>query len=192
MDDHQSVALPHPPLRQRTIQIPGSFDWRKTEGKERNISSGVEGLPLVLRLTLVDLMTGEPVVGARVWIEQHIGADTLCGTQSTDSQGIVRFTSIYPDRPSGGASCIAMTVCIASDDQHSQALHEAWNGRLHLPCACRCETIGNDASRLELRPIAGPGVEDGYFGCQTIGVDTFAVSSQIGLAGYEKSTGAVF
>lgn len=192
MDDHQSVALSHQPLRQPQTHFPGSFDWRKTEGKVRNISGGIEGLPLVLRLALVDAMTGEPVVGARVRIEQHLGGDILCGTQSTDSQGIVRFTSIYPDRPSGGASCIAMTVCIASDDQHSQALHEAWNGRLHLPCACRCETIGNDASRLELRPLAGSGVKDGYFGCQTIGVDTFAVSSQIGLAGYEKPTGAVF
>ena len=141
---------------------------------------------------LVDAMTGEPVVGAHVRIEQNIGADSLCGAQSTDSQGIVRFTSIYPDQQSAGASCIAMTVCIASDDQHSQALHEAWNGRLHLPCACRCETIGNDASRLELRPIAGSGVEDGYFGSQTIGVDTFAVSSQIGVAGYDKYLITVF
>ncbi|RON78134.1 hypothetical protein [Pseudomonas fluorescens] len=192
MDDHQSVALPQTPLRQRNTQVPASFDWRKTEGKVRNISGGIEGLPLVLRLSLVDAMTGEPVVGARVRIEQHIGANALCGTQSTDSQGIVRFTSVYPDRPSAGASCIAMAVYIASDDQRSQAHHEAWNGRLHLPCACRCEAVGNDASRLELRPIAGAGVEDGCFGSQTIGVDTFAVSSQIGLAGYEKSTGAVF
>ncbi|QHC97268.1 peptidase associated/transthyretin-like domain-containing protein [Pseudomonas sp. R84] len=192
MDDHQSADLPHQPLRQRKTHIPGSFDWRKTEGKVRNISGGNEGLPLVLRLALVDAMTGEPVVGAQVRIEQNIGADSLCGAQSTDSQGIVRFTSIYPDQHSGGASCIAMTVCIASDDQHPQSHQEAWAGRLHLPDVCSCETAGDDASRLVLRPIGGEGLEDGYFGSLTIGVDTFAVSSQIGLAGYEKSTGAVF
>lgn len=192
MDDHQSVALKHSPLDQRQSQIVGSIDWRETEEKVRNISRGVEGLPLVLRLALVDAMTGEPVVGAQVRIEQNIGAYSLCGVQSTDSQGIVRFTSIYPDQHSGGASCIAMTVCIASDDQHPQSHQEAWAGRLHLPDVCSCETAGDDASRLVLRPIGGEGLEDGYFGSLTIGVDTFAVSSQIGLAGYEKSTGAVF
>jgi hypothetical protein len=192
MDDHQSVALKHSPLDQRQSQIVGSVDWRETEEKVRNISRGVEGLPLVLRLALVDAMTGEPVVGAQVRIEQNIGADSLCGAQSTDSQGIVRFTSIYPDQHSGGASCIAMTVCIASDDQLLQSHQEAWAGRLHLPNVCSCETAGDDVSPLLLRPIGGEGLEDGYFGSLTIGVDTFAVSSQIGLAGYEKSTGAVF
>jgi hypothetical protein len=192
MDDHQSVALKHSPLDQRQSQIVGSVDWRETEEKVRNISRGVEGLPLVLRLALVDAMTGEPVVGAQVRIEQNIGADSLCGAQSTDSQGIVRFTSIYPDQHSGGASCIAMTVCIASDDQLLQSHQEAWAGRLHLPDVCSCETAGDDVSPLLLRPIGGEGLEDGYFGSLTIGVDTFAVSSQIGLAGYEKSTGAVF
>lgn len=192
MDDHQSVALKHPSLHQRQTQIVGSLDWRETEQKVRNISRGVEGLPLVLRLALVDAMTGEPVVAAQVRIEQSIGADRLYGTQSTDSQGIVRFTSIYPDRQSGCASCIAMTVCIASDDQHPQSHQEAWTGLLHLPNACSCDVAGDDAPRLVLRPIGGEGVEDGYFGSLTIGVDTFAVSSQIGLAGYEKPTGAVF
>ncbi|KHA70100.1 hypothetical protein NZ35_27405 [Pseudomonas chlororaphis] len=192
MDDHQAVALKHPQLHQRQPQNVGSIDWCATEDNVRNISRGVEGLPLVLRLALVDAMTGEPVVGALVRIEQNIGADNLCGTQSTDSQGIVRFTSIYPDLHVGGASCIAMSVCIASDDQNPQSHQEAWTGRLHLPNVCGCEAVGDDASRLVLRAIGGEGLEDGYFGSLTIGVDTFAVSSQIGLAGYEKPTGAVF
>jgi hypothetical protein len=191
MDDHQSVAVIRNPLHQPGPQG-GSPVWRETAEKVRNISRGVEGLPLVLRLALVDAMTGEPVVGAQVRIEQNIGADNLCGTQSTDSQGIVRFTSIYPDLHAGGGPCIAMTVCIASDDQNPQSHQEAWTGRLHLPNACSCEAVGDDASRLVLRAIGGEGLEDGYFGSLTIGVDTFAVSSQIGLAGYEKPTGAVF
>lgn len=191
MDDHQSADLPHQPLRQRQTHIPGSFDWRKTEGKVRNISSGIEGLPLILRLVLVDAMTGEPVVGAVVRIEQHIGTDTLCGSQSTDSKGIVRFTSLYPDRQTA-FSCIALSVAIANDDQQPQLYQEAWAGRLHLPCACNCTTTDNDAVRLALRPITDDGPEDGYFGNLTIGVDTFALSSQIGVAGYDKYLITVF
>ena len=64
MDDHQSVALKHPSLHQRPTQIVGSLDWRETGQNVRNISRGVEGLPLVLRLALVDAMTalGKPIV----------------------------------------------------------------------------------------------------------------------------------
>ena len=191
MDDHQSVALIRNPLHQPGLPV-GSLVSRETTANVRNISRGIEGVPLVLRLTLVDAMTGEPVAGARVRIEQRIGADTLCGTQATDSKGIVRFTSLYPDRLSGAASCITMTVGIAGDDQSPQAHHEAWTGQLHLPCVCGCEVTADDASRLLLQAIGSESLEDGYFGCLTIGVDTFAVSSQISLAGYDKCTGAVF
>ncbi|MFZ3281638.1 hypothetical protein [Pseudomonas sp.] len=191
MDDHQSVALLRNQLYPLQPGVGGSVR-RETATNVRNISRGIEGVPLVLRLTLVDAMTAEPVAGALVRIEQRIGADTLCGTQATDSKGIVRFTSLYPDRLSGGASCIAMTVGIAGDDQSPQAHHEAWTGKLHLPCACGCEVTADDASRLLLQAIGSESLEDGYFGCLTIGVDTFAVSSQISLAGYDKCTEAVF
>jgi hypothetical protein len=43
-----------------------------------------------------------------------------------------------------------------------------------------------------LRPITDAGPEDGYFGNLTIGVDTFALSSQIGVAGYDKYLITVF
>lgn len=90
MDDHQSVALSINSVRPQQLPVVGSFNWHSTPGKVRNISAGIEGLPLVLRLTLVDAMTGEPVSGAVVRIEQHIGTDTLCGSQSTDSKEIGR------------------------------------------------------------------------------------------------------
>jgi hypothetical protein len=190
MDDHQSVALITNPVHQPGPHL-GSSVWRDTAAKVRNISDGVEGLPLVLRLALVDAMTGEPVAGAQVRIEQLIGTDTLCGSQSTDSKGIVRFTSLYPDRQTA-FSCIALSVAIANDDQQPQLYQEAWAGRLHLPCVCNCTAVDNEAVRLALRPITDDGPEDGYFGNLTIGVDTFALSSQIGVAGYDKYLITVF
>ncbi|VVN30140.1 hypothetical protein [Pseudomonas fluorescens] len=191
MDDHQSVALSANALRPRQLPVVGSFDWHNSQGKVRNISAGIEGLPLILRLGLVDAMTGEPVSGAVVRIEQRIGTDILCGSQSTDSKGIVRFTSLYPDRHTA-FTCIALSVAIASDDQQPQSYQEAWAGRLHLPCVWNCTAVDDDAVRLALRPLADDDPEDGYFGSLTIGVDTFAVSSQIGVAGYDKYLITVF
>jgi hypothetical protein len=190
MDDHQSVALSINALHLRQLPVVGSFDWHNS-GKVRNISAGIEGLLLLLRLALVDAMTGAPVSGAVVRIEQHIGTDILCGSQSTDSKGVVRFTSLYPDRHSA-FTCIALSVAIASDDQQPQLYQEAWAGRLHLSCVCNCTAVDHDAVRLALRPITDDGPEDGYFGNLTIGVDTFALSSQIGVAGYDKYLITVF
>lgn len=191
MDDQKSVALSINALRPRQLPVVGSFDWHNSQGKVRNISAGIEGLPLLLRLALVDVMTGEPVSGAVVRIEQHIGTDTLCGSQSTDSKGTVRFTSLYPDRQTA-FSCIALSVAIANDDEQPQLYQEAWAGCVHLPCACNCTAVENDAVRLALRPITDDGPEDGFFGNLTIGVDTFALSSQIGVAGYDKYLITVF
>lgn len=185
MDDHQTVALSIESLPPRQLHVARSFDQREVSPGVRNISRGLEGPPLLLRLALVDAMTGAPVFGAVVRIEQRIGAETLCGSQSTDSQGIVRFTSLYPDRHSA-LPCPALSVAIASDDQQPQLYQEAWTGRVHLPGACNCAVAYDDAPRLALRPITDHGLDDGHYGCVTIGVDTFALSSQIGVAGYDK------
>lgn len=191
MDDHQSVALSIESLPPRQLPVARSFHQREASPGVRNISRGLEGPPLLLRLALVDAMTGAPVVGAVVRIEQHIGADTLCGSQSTDSQGIVRFTSLYPDRQRA-LPCLALSVAIASDDQQPQLYQEAWAGRLHLPGVCNCAVADDDEPWLALRPITDHGLDDGYYGSVTIGVDTFALSSQIGVAGYDKQPIAPF
>lgn len=190
MDDHQSVALSieSPPPRQLPVR---SFHQREASPSVRNISRGLEGPPLLLRLALVDAMTGAPVVGALVRIEQHNGAETLCGSQSTDSQGIVRFTSLYPDRHSAFA-CLALSVALASDDQQPQLYQEAWAGSVHLPGVCNCAVVDDDAARLVVRPITDHGLDDGYYASLTIGIDTFALSSQIGVAGYDKQPNTPF
>ncbi|MBV4485489.1 hypothetical protein HU727_007800 [Pseudomonas sp. SWRI153] len=193
MDDLQSLTLtPRSPCQPK--QIPRhSPNWRAPEPEVRNISQGLEGVPLIMRLSLVDAMTGEPVVGALVRIQQTVHTDTcLRGSQSTDSHGIVRFTSVYPDRPAPGTSCVTLNVYIPGDETDTRAHHEAWAGTLHLAGHCGCENVAEDNLRLLLRPIAGESFEDGALACLTLGIDTFAVSSQIGLEGYEKTDGVPF
>lgn len=185
MDDHQSVALSIESLPPQQLPVARSFYQREASPGVRNISQCLEGPPLLLRLALVDAMTGAPVFGAVVRIEQRIGAETLCGSQSTDSQGIVRFTSLYPVRQRA-LPCLALSVAVASDDQQPQLYQEAWAGRVHLPGVCNCAVADDAEPWLALRPITDDGLDDGHYGSVTIGVDTFALSSQIGLAGYDK------
>lgn len=192
MDDLQSLPLaPHSRYQAKRLAL-DSRD-RRSQPQVRNISQGVEGPPLILRLSLADAMTGQPVSGALVRIQQTIDTNIcLGGDQSTDNHGIVRFTSVYPDRPVPGTSCLTLNVYIPSDDNGAPAHHEAWAGTLHLPGRCSCALVAEDAVRLVLQPIAGEDLEDGAFACQTLGIDTFAVSSQIGLAGYEKNNAVRF
>jgi hypothetical protein len=192
MDDLQSLTLTPQSVHQPKQLSLGRSDWPTAEPRVRNITRGVEGLPLILRLSLVDAMTSEPVTGALVRIQQHVDGDTsLGGSQSTDCHGVVRFTSVYPRRPMSGTSCLALNVFIPGDEAGAQSHHEAWAGTLHLPDCC-CESAADDAVQLILLPIAGADLEDGAFACQTLGIDTFAVSSQLGLEGYEKNPDLAF
>ncbi|MBC3776223.1 hypothetical protein [Pseudomonas sp. SWRI99] len=193
MDDLQSLTPTPHSLYQPQRSAPGGPDWRSAEAEVRNISRGVEGLPLILRLSLVDAMTGEPVNRALVRIQQAVDTDVyLRGSQSTNSHGIVRFTTVYPDRLIAGTSCLTLNVYIPGDEAGARADHEAWAGTLHLPGRCGCEPRADDALQLMLQPIAGADFEDGAFAWQTLGIDTFAVSSQLGLEGYEKNVGVPF
>ncbi len=63
---------------------------------------------------------------------------------------------------------------------------------MHLPGRCGCEAAAEDALQLLLQPIAGADLEDGAFASQILGIDTFAVSAQLGLEGYEKNSGVPF
>lgn len=124
MDDNTAITSPPPACQLSPEQIAGPY-FRNPKLIRRNISEGVDGIPLVLRLTIVDAMTGQPVTGAVVdiWHCNARGAysgwskinpdkkvsvgdigsiprtddDTyLRGGQFTDKNGIVRFTTIYP------------------------------------------------------------------------------------------------
>lgn len=124
MDDNTAISSPSPVYQLSPEQVAGPY-FRNPKLIRRNISEGMDGIPLVLRLTIVDAMTGQPVTGAVVdiwhcnargaysgWSKVNpdkevdvgdIGSiprtddDTyLRGGQFSDKKGIVRFITIYP------------------------------------------------------------------------------------------------
>ena len=146
MDDTTS-ATPAPSVYLLSPeQIAGPY-FRNPKLIRRNISESADGIPLVLRLAIVDAMTGEPVTGALVdmwhcnargaysgWSKVNpdqevdvgdIGSiprtddDTyLRGGQFTDKKGIVRFTTIYPGFYAGRTLHIHVAVRITSGNNY--------------------------------------------------------------------------
>ena len=240
MDDHTSVAPLSPAYLLSPEQIAGPY-FRNPRLIRRNISEGLDGIPLVLRLTIVDAMTGEPVTGAIVdiwhcnargaysgWSKINpdqevdvadIGAiprtddDTyLRGGQFTDHKGVVRFTTIYPGFYAGRALHIHVAVRVTAGNNYLEERHVAWVGQLYFPeVASRSvlntreysgravapltndqdelyETMGGEDSTLTVHTLSRDSKEDGYFGHLTIGIDTFAASSQIKPEDFDKYT----
>jgi protocatechuate 3,4-dioxygenase beta subunit len=240
MEDN-TFAVPSAPVYLLSPeQIAGPY-FRNPKLIRRNISEGADGIPLVLRLTIVDAMTGEPVPDALVdiwhcnargaysgWSKNNpdvevgtgdIGAvprtddDTyLRGGQFTDKSGIVRFTTIYPGFYAGRALHIHVAVRITAGNNYLQERHVAWVGQLYLPeVASRSvlstrpysgravpartndqdffyTTMGGEESTLNVHTLGRDSAEDGYFGQMIIGIDTFAVSSQIKPEDFDKYT----
>lgn len=231
---HETVCLLSPE------QIAGPY-FRNPKLIRRNISEGQDGIPLVLRLVIVDAMTGEPVKNALVdiwhcnargaysgWsrinpdldVDVHaIGAiartddDTyLRGGQFSDNKGTVRFTTIYPGFYAGRALHIHVAVRITDGNNYLEERHVAWVGQLYFPeVASRSvlnareyrgrtvapltneqdpyyQQMSGEASTLTVRSIGRDTTDDGFFGQMTIGIDTFAVSTQIKPEDFDKYT----
>ncbi|MGF6666795.1 intradiol ring-cleavage dioxygenase [Pseudomonas monsensis] len=235
MDPDFAIPVPCPVYQLAPEQIAGPF-FRDPKLLRRNISEGADGLPLLLRLTIVDAMTAEPVVGARVdiWhcnarganaggcpVNQGLDARTaitgdddtyLRGSQFCDARGRVRFTTIYPDSHAGRALHLHVAVRMVVGDEYPAEHDVAWTGELQLPEIISRPThhakawggrtsmrlnnasdslppgMGREASTLYVWPIGRDSHEDGYFGHLTIGIDTFAVSSQIKPEDFDKYT----
>ncbi|MEO6675748.1 MAG: intradiol ring-cleavage dioxygenase [Pseudomonas sp.] len=220
-------------------QIAGPY-FRNPKLIRRNISEGQDGIPLVLRLAIVDAMTGEPVSGALVDIwhcnargaysgwslinpdlevdSGDIGAiartddDTyLRGGQFSDNSGIVRFTTIYPGFYAGRALHLHVAVRITGGNNYLEERHVAWVGQLYFPEVASRSVLsakeykgrsvsplsnsqdhhymmGGEASTLTVHSIGRDTTEDGFFGHMTIGIDTFAVSTQIKPEDFDKYT----
>ncbi|MGH8387806.1 MAG: intradiol ring-cleavage dioxygenase [Pseudomonas sp.] len=152
-------------------QIAGPY-FRNPKLIRRNISEGVDGIPLILRLTIVDAMTCEPVSNALVdiwhcnargaysgWskINPDLEVDTgdigaiprtdddtyLRGGQFTDQSGNVRFTTIYPGFYAGRALHIHVAVRITSGNNYLEERHVAWVGQLYFPEVASRSVLGN-------------------------------------------------
>jgi protocatechuate 3,4-dioxygenase beta subunit len=221
-------------------QIAGPY-FRNPKLIRRNISEGQDGIPLVLRLAIVDAMTGEPVSGALVDIwhcnargaysgwskidpDKEVDAGDigaiprtddytyLRGGQFSDAKGIVRFTTVYPGFYAGRALHLHVAIRITGGNNYLEERHVAWVGQLYFPEVANrsvlsareyggrsvsaltndqdhfYENMGGEASTLSVHTIGRDTTDDGFFGRMTIGIDTFAVSTQIKPEDFDKFT----
>jgi protocatechuate 3,4-dioxygenase beta subunit len=92
----------------------------------KNITLGRPGVPLELRIKVVNSQTGKPIKNAAcdIWhcdatgvysdesSQNSVGSTWLRGVQLTDANGIAEFTSIYPGHYTGRATHIHVKVHI--------------------------------------------------------------------------------
>jgi protocatechuate 3,4-dioxygenase beta subunit len=103
----------------------------------RNITEGKPGVPLTLRLTVVDVSTCKPIKGAAVdvWhcdaggvysgtdVQQTEGFTFLRGIQKTDSKGLATFQTIYPGWYQGRTVHIHVRVSLGGTIVHTGQLY---------------------------------------------------------------------
>jgi protocatechuate 3,4-dioxygenase beta subunit len=102
----------------------------------RNITEGLPGAPLSLRLTVLDSSSCKPIKGAAVDIwhasaggkysgeesNDTVGRTYLRGIQRTDAKGLALFTTVYPGWYQGRAVHIHVKVHIGGDTVHTGQL----------------------------------------------------------------------
>jgi protocatechuate 3,4-dioxygenase beta subunit len=106
------------------------------EKLRRNITEGLPGAPLTLRLTVVDALTCKPLKGAAVDIwhasaggkysgeqaNDTVGQTFLRGIQRTDANGLAPFTSVYPGWYQGRTVHIHVKVHVGGNVVHTGQL----------------------------------------------------------------------
>ena len=102
----------------------------------RNITEGLPGAPLSLRLSVLDASTCKPIKGATVDIwhasaggkysgaesNDTVGRTFLRGIQHTDAKGLAIFKTVYPGWYPGRAVHIHVKVHVGGDDVHTGQL----------------------------------------------------------------------
>jgi protocatechuate 3,4-dioxygenase beta subunit len=102
----------------------------------RNITEGRPGVPLLLRLRVVDGSTCRPIQGAAVdiWHADALGVysgfgsgsrgrTSMRGIQRTDASGLARFRSVYPGWYRGRTVHIHVKVHVAGNVVHTGQLY---------------------------------------------------------------------
>jgi protocatechuate 3,4-dioxygenase beta subunit len=114
-----------------------------------NIVGSRTGVPLILRITLIDSSTCKPLEGAAVDVwqadavghysdesqEGTLGQTWLRGLQLTDANGLAKFTTIYPGFYSGRAPHIHVKVHLGGTHSSSKYSggHVSHNGQIFFP-----------------------------------------------------------
>ena len=106
------------------------------EKVRRNITEGRPGVPLLLRLRVVDSSTCWPIKGAAVdiWHADAVGVYSgfgagsasrtfMRGIQRTDKNGVARFRSVYPGWYQGRTVHIHVKVHVAGNVVHTGQLY---------------------------------------------------------------------
>jgi protocatechuate 3,4-dioxygenase beta subunit len=106
------------------------------EKLRRNITEGRPGVPLLLRLRVVDASTCRPIKGAAVDIwhadalgvysgfgAEHRNRTAMRGAQRTDRTGLARFRSVYPGWYQGRTVHIHVKVHVAGNVVHTGQLY---------------------------------------------------------------------
>ena len=106
------------------------------EKLRRNITEGRPGVPLLLRLRVVDASTCRPIKGAAVdiWHADALGAYSgfgsgsgnrtfMRGIQRTDRTGLARFRSVYPGWYQGRTVHIHVKVHVRGNVVHTGQLY---------------------------------------------------------------------
>ena len=115
-----------PEMTEGPYYIPG-------EKVRRNISEGLPGAPLTLRLGVVDASTCRPIKGAAVDIwhasaggkysgeeaNGTVGATFLRGIQRTDAKGVALFQTVYPGWYPGRTVHIHVMVHLGGNVVHT-------------------------------------------------------------------------
>ncbi|MDB6143791.1 MAG: intradiol ring-cleavage dioxygenase [Pseudomonas sp.] len=230
-DSHVCVLTPE--------QIAGPY-FRNTKLIRRNISEGENGIPLLLKLKIIDTTKCEPVSNAFVdiwhcnsrggysgWAKispdleavsgevgsiQRTDDETyLRGSQYSDADGIVRFTTIFPGFYAGRATHIHVAVRELGANILEDR-HVVFVGQMYFPERASNEInqlaqydgreisrltndndefytqMRGDASTLTVKRIVEDSVEDGVFAELVIGVDMNATSQQIQPSDFNKHT----
>jgi protocatechuate 3,4-dioxygenase beta subunit len=103
------------------------------EAVRRNITEGLPGVPLALRLTVVSASTCKPVSGAKVdvWHASALGIYSgvqgntgtfMRGVQPTNAQGVALFETVYPGWYTGRAVHIHVKVHLGGNVVHTGQL----------------------------------------------------------------------
>ena len=106
------------------------------EKLRRDITEGKPGVPLLLRLKVVDASTCRPIKGAAVdvWHADALGVYSgfgsgarsrtfMRGIQQTDRNGLARFRSVYPGWYQGRTVHIHVKVHVAGNVVHTGQLY---------------------------------------------------------------------
>jgi protocatechuate 3,4-dioxygenase beta subunit len=107
--------------------------WVANHLTRRNITDGRTGMPLRLRLKVLDASTCKPIKGAAVdiWHCDALGVYSggqgntgtfMRGIQRTDANGLARFTTVYPGWYTGRAVHIHVKVHIGGNVVHTGQL----------------------------------------------------------------------